>query len=235
MDYFYLFLLGIFGVIALMNIVRGVRMFATAKRARILKICPTSGIIVMAVLFVGLMILGFNRLSAANEQLRKARMYENVLSAVNPDRFDEYQDATIKASPEKSEAVKPLSYTDNIVTIKKNIDILRQNHDTYLFFAVYAFIFAFFELTSVPSALLIFTEAGLLIHSFKFPEPIVAELNGGMININYKAVQLANFKKIKSFKATPKNMAVFGRFIEWDDPNAVNVQQTAPPSNMPFT
>ena len=76
-----------------------------------------------------------------------------------------------------------------------------------------SFAFAIFELAYIPGSLLIFTEEGVLQHGLNFPEPIAAEINGDKINVNYKAGQLANFKRIRSFKATPKNIAVFGRFI----------------------
>lgn len=226
MDLIYYFAVGMCGLIAVINIMRAIRMFVAARRARIIKVCARSGIIIVAVLFAGLSALGFNRLSKANEQLRKAQLYERILAAVSPDD-DRYQNVTIK-----NEALSSSADTERI---EENIRILKKNYETYKFLALYSLLFAFFELTYIPGALLIFTEQGLLIHSFKFPEPIVAEINGDMIHINYKAVQLANFKKIKSFKATPKNMAVFGRFIVWEDPNAGNVQQTVQPPNTPIT
>ncbi|MDE6726866.1 MAG: hypothetical protein K2J80_02870 [Oscillospiraceae bacterium] len=223
MEFVFNLIFVICGISALTSIVRTVRMFAMAKRARILKVCVSPHIIITLGLFAGLLTMGIIRLSEANEQLRQAEAYERMLAS-NP-ASDGFQHAAIKTNA-------PLSAAD-VQQITENIKILNENYDALMYWVRGSFAFAIFELAYTPGSLLIFTEEGVLQHGLNFPEPIAAEINGDKINVSYKTGKLANFKRIGSFKATPKNMAVFGRFIEWEDPNTVNVPQNVqPPNNM---
>lgn len=203
MDFVFNLIFVICGISALASVVRTVRMFGMAKRARILKICISPHIIITFGLFVGLTIMGIVRLSQANEQLRQAEAYERMLAS-NP-AGDGFQHAAIKTGA-------PLSAAD-MQQIRENIKVLRDNYEGLMYWARGSFAFAVFELAYTPGSLLVFTEEGVLQHGLNFPEPITAEISGGKINISYKTGQLANFKRIGSYKATPKNIAVFGRFV----------------------
>lgn len=69
------------------------------------------------------------------------------------------------------------------------------------------------------------------MNNMKVPEPITATYKNGKINVFVKAY-FANTKKEWSFKGTPKNLAIFGRFIEWENPEIqTEGQPTPPPDN----
>lgn len=82
--------------------------------------------------------------------------------------------------------------------------------------AWYLLLLGIFEFTLVFGEVRIFTAEGIISTRLKLPEPIIAQHCGGYIEVSYKA-QLANDKTIKKFKATPKNLAVFGRFFPQED------------------
>ncbi len=61
-----------------------------------------------------------------------------------------------------------------------------------------------------------FTDDGLIIYRWKEFESVTAVRREGVVDIFYKA-KLANDKKLLTVKDTPKNLALFGRYIELED------------------
>ncbi|MDE6726865.1 MAG: hypothetical protein K2J80_02865 [Oscillospiraceae bacterium] len=204
-------------VLSVQNIIHAIRAVVIGKKANILKVWVTPFVIVQLVLCAFWIVIAANRFSVAADYRAKAAMYEQIAGINIPSgtgSSNGYQHVAVKTS-------------DAQTRLLEQVRKLRESADVLYNIAWYMLILGIFEFTLSLNMVWFFTAEGVVLGKFKFPEPIAAEYRDGKINVYYKA-QLANNKKIKTFKATPKNMAVFGRFIVWDDPNAVSVQ----PPNM---
>lgn len=82
-------------------------------------------------------------------------------------------------------------------------------------------------ITAAFGGVWLFTEEGIVFCHRKIPEihPITAELREGGIDVSLRDA-LVNEKKLCSFKQTPKNMAAFGRYVEWDNEMVQEAQPT---------
>ena len=206
-------------VLSLQNIVHAVRAVVVGRKANILKVWVTPFVIVQAVLCAFWIVIAANRFSVAADYRSKAATYERIAGIGGTVSSDKYQNVAVKAS-------------DAQTRLLEQVNKLRNSADVMCSVAWYMLMLGIFEFTLIFNMIWFFTEEGVVLGKLKFPEPITAEYRNGKIDIYYKA-QLANNKKIKTFKATPKNMATFERFIVWEDPNTVNVQQNIqPPNNM---
>lgn len=213
---FYVFLALILGM-SLINIFRSVRAFVVSRKARIVKVMIGPAVIINSVFCVVFVLIAINRFSAAEGFRNKARTYEQILgigSSVTGGS-DGYQHVSASANEARAKVEQAIK------TLNKNADIM----DTL---AWYSLAISIFDFTAGFGTLWYFTEMGLITSRFKFPEPITAVCKNGRIEIYFKA-RLANSRKLTSVKATPKNLAVYGRFIEWDIPEVQTVGQAAPP------
>ena len=212
MDIVQILFLIIILVLSLLSIFRSVRAFAVSRKAGILKVFVGPAVIINAVVCAVFVIIAINRFSAAESYRAKARTYEQILGIGdsimgNTDGYQHVSSSLPEARAKVEEAIR---------TLNKSADALNT-------FAWYSLALGLFDFTAGFSTLWYFTEAGLVTSRFKFPEPIIAVLQNGRINVFFRA-QLANTRKITSFKVTPKNMAVFGRFIEPSVPDGNSMQ-----------
>lgn len=201
-----LFWLGVMIVSAGMVLVKVIRARVIAGRAGILKVCvnwvPLVIQLVACVIFV---IFGVNRYSQAEKQLRAARNAETIAGRLDGvTGGGNYQQASIKP-----ETLVPSA---NANSLWDTAEKLRANSKALKAFSFFCFTLAGSELLFLTTSFWYVTNAGVVQVNFKIPEPFYAVLNGNKIDINYTA-RMANIKKVKSFKATPKNMEIFGRFL----------------------
>lgn len=205
MNSWHLFCLGVMIVSAVMVVFKAIRARVIAGRAGILKVCVNwVPLIIQLAACVIFVILGVNRYAQAEKQLRAARSYEAIAGRLNGTIGGNYQQAAMKP-----EARFTSMNTDQI---RNNIDKLRANSRALKSLSMLSFTLAGSELLFSACTFWYVTNAGVVLVNFKMPEPFYAVMNGNKIDINYIA-RLANFKKVKSFKATPKNMEIFGRFM----------------------
>lgn len=202
---------------------KAVRARIIAGRAGILKVCVNGYVLILQLVFCGLFIFyGFGRLNESEKYFRAARSYEMLLDGWDKVHGSEYQQAAMKTETVSAE---------NIGKIRNNIEACRKNGRALKAYAIFLFALSFSELVLTPTACWYITQSGVVLGNFKTPEPIYAVLNGDKIDINYTA-QLVNVRKLQSFKATPKNLEVFGRFMIQSYPQyPQNVQL---PPNMQF-
>ena len=218
LHYFFIVLLLAFNV---QNIKNAVRALVTSKKAGILKVridpVPT---FIFAVIGIAAIVASVNRFSAAKEYRDRAASYERILGI---------GDDIINGSDDYR---KLSSSLDSRAKFEETIKKLRENANTMSGFAWYMVIFGAVNLTWIFGAVSYFTEEGIVSNLYKIPEPVTAVYQGGKINVSI-AADLKKNKTVWSFKGTPQNLAVFGRFIEWDEPETDAAGQVAspPPDN----
>lgn len=205
LHYFFIILLFIFTV---MNIKNAVRTLVTSKKAGLLKVYiePISTFI-FAVIGIAAIATSVNRFSTAKEYRDQAASYERILDTSNG----------VGNSSDNSRA-----------RYEENIKKLRANADSMSYFAWYMVVFGTVNLTFVFGLISYFTEEGIVSNQFKIPEPVTAVFRDDKIDVSIAADQKKN-KTVWSFKKTPQNLAAFGRFIEWDEPETDATEQAAPP------
>lgn len=183
---------------------KAIRKRIIAGRAGILKVCVSWVSLILQLATCGLFLFfGIGRLNDAEKYFRSARTYEALLDTWDKVNGSGYQQAALK-----TETVSP----ESIGKIRNAIETYRKNGKALKAYAMFLFTVSFSDLVLASTAFWYITEAGVVLGNFKTPEPIYAVLNGEKIDINYTA-QLVNVKKLQSFKATPKNLEVFGRFM----------------------
>lgn len=216
------------------NVACAIRAVVVGRRAKILKVWASPFMAVMTAFAAFFIVIAANRFSTAADYRAKAAMYEQIAGINIPNGGggtsvgDGFQHVSINTTPNAS-----VKTSDAQARLLEQSRKLRDSADLLNTLAWYVLSLGILEFTLSLNMVWFFTEQGVVLGKFKFPEPIAAEYRDGKIDVYYKAqMQLANKNKIKAFKATPKNLAVFGRFIAWEDQNAVNVQTTQPPNNM---
>lgn len=230
MDSWILFCFGTMIASVIMIVVKVIRARVIAGRAGILKVCVNwVSLIIQLAACVVFVFFGVNRYSQAEKLLRAARQNEMIAGRLNGINDGDYYHAAMKTENRQASL--------NTDQIQSNIIALRKNSRAYKAFSFFCFTLAFSELLFSTSAFWYITNAGVVLVNFKMPEPFYASLNGDKIDINYMA-RLANVNKVKSFKATPKNMEIFGRFIAQGYPQypqyPPNQQIPQYPQNMPY-
>ena len=217
LSYFFMILIFAFTVI---NIKNAVRAFVTGKKAGILKVRiePASAIL-FAVIGIAAIATSVNRFSAAREYRARATSYEKILSIGD----------SAGNSPDNYQQLS--SSLDSRAKFEETIKKLRDSADTMSGYAWYMVLFGAVNLTWIFGAISYFTEEGIVSNQFKIPEPVTAVFRNGKIDVSI-AADLKKNKMVWSFKDTPQNLAVFGRFIEWDEPETETEGQTVlPPDN----
>lgn len=201
-------------VFSVQHIAKGIRAFIISKKAGILKVWVTPLVIVQAVLCAFWIVIAANRFSMAADYRSKAAAYERIGSIGGTIDADGYQHVAVKTSDAQNR-------------ITEYVSKLYADADTMSTIAWYMLTLGIFEFTLIPNMIWYFTAEGVVLGKFKFPEPITAKFRDGKIDVYYKA-QLANNKKIMTFKGTQKNTEVFGRFIEWENetPQSSDIGQT---------
>lgn len=207
MNYYIIFATAMLVTSSVMFAFRAIRARVIAGRARILKVCVSSALIYQLVFCAAFVVFGINRLAESEKDLRAMRQYEMILSAANYGNENGYQLAAMKTEPQSS-----TQNTERIERILNNIKILKERSRVLKQLAAFLFLGAFSDLVIAATAFWYITEAGVVMVNFKAPEPFYAVLNGNKIEISYMA-RLVNSTKVKSFKATPKNLEIFGRFM----------------------
>lgn len=195
---------------------KAVRTRIIAGRSGIVKICVNWVSLILQLATCGLFLFfGFGRLNDAEKYLRSARSYEVLVDTWDKINGSGYQQAAIK-----TDTVSP----EKIANIRSAIESYKRSGKALKAYSLFLFTLSFSDLVLASAAFWYITEAGVMIGGFKTPEPIYAVLNGNKIDINYTA-QLVNVKKLQSFKATPKNLEVFGRFMVQSCPQNVQYPQ----------
>lgn len=203
---------------SVMALIKAVRSRIAAGKAGIIKVCvPPAALIVQLLCAALLVFFGIGRLSEAQDYLRAADEAEMIMDRADGIIGDTFQRVSEKTPSERS------------AEIRKKIASYRQFGEANKTYAAVLFTIAATNLVLISSTVWYITEEGILMPRFKVPEPFCAKQNGGKIEIHYMA-QFKNETKVISFKATPKNLAVFGRFMKWEQeqpPQTVSVPQDA--------
>ncbi|MDE6731474.1 MAG: hypothetical protein K2J77_01175 [Oscillospiraceae bacterium] len=193
-----------------MVLIQVVRSRVVAGKAGIIKVCVPPSALAVQLICAGLFaFFGVGRPSAAREYFDAADKAEMLINAVDGVIDDDFQQVSDK------------SPSESIADIRKKIANCRQAGEANKTFAASLFILAAGNLILILSTVWYITEEGILMPRFKVPEPFCAKQNGNKIELHYLA-QFKNATKVISFKATPKNLAVFGRFMVWEQ-NTQNV------------
>lgn len=210
------FCIGLTIVFAVIIAYKAIRTRIIAGRAGILKVCVSRVSLILEVATCALFLfVGIGRMNDAERYFRAARANEALLDSWDKITGSGYQQAAIK-----TDTVSP----ESITKIRNSVQEYRETGGALRLYAIVLFALSFSDLASMATSFWYITEGGVVFGNFKMPEPIYAVLNGNKIDINYMA-QLVNVKKLQSFKATPKNLAVFGRFMKWE--------QEQSPQNVP--
>lgn len=192
------------GTSAVIGIIRAVCARVIAGKAGILKVCVTWSTLIIHLAVCALFIyFGITRVNEAQKHLRTADKYEAIIDRLDDIIGDGFQQVAEKTPAESSEE------------IRRKISAYRELGEANKTYAIVLFIIAVSDLVSAVSAIWYITEEGVLLSNFKCPEPFNAALNGNKIEINL-AAKLKNANKVITFKATPENLAVFGRFMVWE-------------------
>lgn len=217
MDGFMWFFIGAIIAFTVIGTYKAIHKRIVAGRAGILKVCVSSVTLILQLVISGVFLyLGIDMLDKSERYFRAARSYETIMNRLDGLTGSGYQQASMKTETFTSSA--------NPERIRNNIEACRHNGRLLKGYAIFLFIASFSDLVLASTAFWYITEAGVVLGNFKKPEPIYAVLNGEKIDINYTA-QLVNVKKLKSFKATPKNLEVFGRFMVQSYPQNVQYPQ----------
>lgn len=209
------------GFLTIKNLVRFARRLTASKKAGILKVVVGWGIYLSEAIGIGFVILAIVRFSTVESYLSNARKYEQIL---------ETGDAVISGS----DKIQHLSSspTQSRAKIEAAIEELREYAALNLIWACNFTLWGVSEIVMGITSIIFITGEGIVTGNMKVPEPITAVFRDGDIEVDLKA-DLAN-KSRKStmiFKGTPQNLAKFGRFIEWDEPDAAG-QPAPPPDNI---
>lgn len=213
-----IYLVGTFVVAySVYGIYKTVRARVVAGKAGIVKVC-VNWITLIAQLAVCAFFayFGINRMSAARDYLRKADAAEALVNGVEGIVGSDYQQVSEKSISEKA---------DNL---RKQIAKYRELGEAYKTYAIVMLICAASELVSGAAAVWYITEEGIMLTNLKMPEPFYTVLNGNKIEVHFMA-QFKNGNKVITFKSTPKNLAIFGRFMQWEEE-----QNPQFPQNVPF-
>lgn len=199
-----------FTVIALINAVRS---RITAGRAKIIKTCVPPAALIVQLLAASLFtFFGVGRLSTARDYLRKADAAEALINGVDGIIGNDYQQVSEKSISEKA------------AEIRKQIAKYRQVGEAFKTYAIILFTLASSDVALIFSTVWYITEEGILMPRFKVPEPFYAKQNGNKIELRYTA-QFKNDTKVITFKSTPKNLALFGRFMVWEQEQNPQIPQ----------
>lgn len=204
--WYYLMLVGGVLIVAssVLGIYHAVRARVIAGKAGILKVCVTWSTLIIHLAIAALFTyFGINRMNEAQKYLSVVKKYEGTIDSLDKIFGDGFQQVSEKSPAESLDEIK------RKIAAYKNLGEANKTYATVLF------IWAVSDLVSAASAIWYITEEGVLLSSFKCPEPFNAALNGNKIEINL-AAKLKNATKVITFKATPENLAVFGRFISWE-------------------
>lgn len=217
MEFIHYFFMAVFFAFSLMHIRNAVRSFVTSKKTGILKIRFDYFVMFFCtIVCIASTATAVNRFSAAKDYLERAKAYEQILNIGDSvlNNADNYQ--AISAS------------TESRIKIKETIQKMRDNAENLNYMAWYMIAFAAFNFTWIFSSILYFTEEGVVSSQFKIPEPFAVEFRNGTIEVFIKA-DLKKNKTVWSFKGTPKNMAVFGRFAVSEEPVLQTAGEVTPP------
>lgn len=189
---------------SVMTLVKAVRARAVAGKARIIKVCvPPAALIVQLISAAVFVFFGVGRMSAAQDYFREADVAEALVNGVDGIIGSDYQQVSEKSISEKA------------AEIRKQIAKYRQVGEANKTYATILFIIAASDLILIVSTVWYITEEGILMPRFKVPEPFYTVLNGSKIELHFMA-QFKNGNKVITFKSTPKNLALFGRFMQWE-------------------
>lgn len=190
------------------NIVRLVRAVKAAKETGLVKAWFNPRWVIFPIAAVAVFVwlgFGISRMTNSIDNLRRYEVYENL------DTFREY----VKTNEEKRTGVE---VKDVSAVIEKHKTALKNDISAGITANIGRVMFALYLITAGFGGIWLVTDEGLIFCHKKTPEivPVTAELHDGGIDVMLSN-GLVNEKKLVSLKQTPKNMAIFGRFVGWDN------------------
>lgn len=205
---------------SVMALIKAVRSRIVAGKARIIKVCvPPAALAVQLIGAAVFVFFGIGRLSAAQDYLRAADEAEMIMDRADGIIGDTFQRVKAKTPSERLSASSG--------EIRKKIASYRQFGEANKTYATILFTIAATNLVLISSTVWYITEEGILMPRFKVPEPFCAKQNGNKIELHFIA-QFKNATKVISFRSTPKNLAVFGRFMVWEQEQNPQLPQNVP-------
>lgn len=194
------------------NLFRGVKLLIMARKEGILKIWPRLSVFIDIIVGAGMLFFAVKGFSAADEYRKSAEEYSLLR---NSSGFHEYLKKSVRET-------KGYELTDVDTYIGNRINELNAAADDSESWAWRGIIVGVFFVVSCINGLWIVTGEGLLGAGCKKPEPLICKYHDGVIDVGFGNI-IGDGRKIKTFKGTPKNLAVFGRFIEWEDEPTVTI------------
>lgn len=159
------------------------------------------------IIFLGIVMTVTTVIAFGKEALyrQKAQKAERIINTGRAELFQQYME-----NDKGKEITDPEGY------LKSYIKLNNQRALDARFGGVNALFATVYLLTLSLSEIWFFTDEGLIIYRWKEFESVTAARREGEIDIFYKA-KLVNDKKLLTVKNTPKNLALFGRYIEYDN------------------
>lgn len=192
------------------SIVKTIRTRARAKKSGLIKtyIYPAV-LIVMLCCCTILATIAFTSFNQAAQAKKSSTEWEQLRSVENEDYYLDYYNELL-AKNGGTQITDFGKYTE--FQIKTYSNRARSFTDASIWTLYLIVMLLVFGLEKV----FYITEAGCVTQILKEPEEIIAQRRDDKIDLYFKSVTDRE-KPLISFKATPKNLADLGRFIEWDD------------------
>lgn len=203
--YIFYFLWIFFIASAVITVAGFVRARAKAKAASGARLFIRTSFFI--IIFLGIVMAVTTVIAFGKETLyrQRAQKAERIINTGRTELFQQYME-----NDKGKEITDPEKY------LKSYIKLNNRRALDARFSGVNALFAAVYLLTLSLSEIWFFTDDGLIIYRWKEFESVTAVRREGVVDIFYKA-KLANDKKLLTVKDTPKNLALFGRYIELED------------------
>lgn len=205
--YVFIVLCVILSLFAVRSIVGFVNARAKARAAGGVKIYVRTPLVVVDTIACAVVLgLSVKQFSESARYRRSAEEYELLKTSAG------YADYLKDAIAERD----GVNVTDPQKYIENYIDRLNGNAEDELVLGISYVVFALFVVSLSLGAIWFFTDEGVIFMRWKAIEPITAVRMNGHIVINV-SVQLKDGSTLLVVKDDPKNLARFGRYIEWEN------------------
>lgn len=203
--YLFYFLWTFFIALSVVNVMGFVRARAKAKTASGTRLFVHPAFFIIIILGIVMMVtavIAFRNMALYYQRAQKA---ERIIDTGRAESFRQYM-----------EDVKDTEITDPEEYLKRYIKLNTQRALDARGGGVGAVLTAVYLLSMSLSEIWFFTDHGLIISRWKEFEPVTAARREGAVDVFYKA-KLANDKKLLTVKDTPKNLTLFGKYIELEN------------------